>query len=703
MGKFFKNQFFRNTFLIYLTVLGILTLIFLGGSVWQRQRSIQDKIQKEAYASAKLMVQMMDEKFNSISLVATQVAASGWYPYMASSSEILNSRVDYTRQKEIRKEIGCYNDLLQFAQSTAVLFPQRDIVLDRKSIWESGRYFSSIQRDDISVEDILSELEDNYDTLLLFPDISDGRNFYVVRKIEYVSTKGILFVLINERQFREFISTNMPAALSLEISANDSTVYSTGSPDSPEAAIQVSMMSDLFRWEYHFLIADNYYENFGLPPLAVGIIYCAVFITIIAVSFLMTLATYRPFIRLMERLNIKSPNDPYDLEKVFLELQGQKEGMEELANQYYQIGQHSFLKNLLLGTYDRKEIGELAVKFHSDFAQNKWYMVIIFSDNSVSVEDENQLAELLLKLQINCYQNSVAAMACNMDSQYALIMADKNGGQSLTEQSERIKVMVDDHRMASETEIYAGGVYTGFKGIHRSYEEARDKMVRNKNAGEQLVYYYPFDLEIGVNNYLRVGNFSEAEELIEGIHLENARRRVQPPVECKVIDLIHEDILRCGQAMGLDLQEDRMEYREMTENEETQQLWLYLKRLLAQLEQRYEARYKNIDLGGGIVEYVKANYTSSSLSQQDIADLFGVSRPTVSKLFKEAVNMNFIDYLHRLRVEKAKEMIQLGENDIPKIITGCGYDNEVTLNRAFVKYCGMTLREYRKTHRQQNA
>ena len=101
-------------------------------------------------------------------------------------------------------------------------------------------------------------------------------------------------------------------------------------------------------------------------------------------------------------------------------------------------------------------------------------------------------------------------------------------------------------------------------------------------------------------------------------------------------------------------------------------------------------------LGQSIVKYVDENYTYSGLSQQDIAERFGVSRPTVSKTFKEAKNMNFVDYLHKKRVEHAKMLIAQGNYDVLKVAKESGYENEVTFKRAFVKNEGVTPRAYVK-------
>ena len=61
--------------------------------------------------------------------------------------------------------------------------------------------------------------------------------------------------------------------------------------------------------------------------------------------------------------------------------------------------------------------------------------------------------------------------------------------------------------------------------------------------------------------------------------------------------------------------------------------------------------------------------------------------------------MNFIDYLHGKRVEKAKQLFDQGEWDVIEVGGKVGYENEVTFKRAFLKHEGMTPREYVKARK----
>ena len=129
---------------------------------------------------------------------------------------------------------------------------------------------------------------------------------------------------------------------------------------------------------------------------------------------------------------------------------------------------------------------------------------------------------------------------------------------------------------------------------------------------------------------------------------------------------------------------------------DTQRAWNYLGGMAYLLCREIvdPARRETQDIGRKMVEYVQARYCDSSLSQQDLADQFQLSRSAVSKIFKNAARVNFIDYLHLLRVQKAKEYFDAGATNILEIARKTGYENDITFKRAFQRVESVTPKKY---------
>lgn len=98
---------------------------------------------------------------------------------------------------------------------------------------------------------------------------------------------------------------------------------------------------------------------------------------------------------------------------------------------------------------------------------------------------------------------------------------------------------------------------------------------------------------------------------------------------------------------------------------------------------------------GQVKGYLEENYKEASL--EEAAVLVNLSPSYLSRIFKEKSGLGFSDYLTRVRMEKACELlndIRYKSYDIAYYI---GYDNPKNFSRAFKAYYGKTPMEYRNS------
>ena len=98
---------------------------------------------------------------------------------------------------------------------------------------------------------------------------------------------------------------------------------------------------------------------------------------------------------------------------------------------------------------------------------------------------------------------------------------------------------------------------------------------------------------------------------------------------------------------------------------------------------------------GDVMSYVQDNYCSSDLSIGGIADQFGVSISYISRQFKRTYGVGMLDYVHRLRINKAKQLLSETDELIKTISEQVGYINALTMSRSFKRYEGILPSEYR--------
>nr|WP_280521143.1 AraC family transcriptional regulator [Paenibacillus mangrovi] len=109
---------------------------------------------------------------------------------------------------------------------------------------------------------------------------------------------------------------------------------------------------------------------------------------------------------------------------------------------------------------------------------------------------------------------------------------------------------------------------------------------------------------------------------------------------------------------------------------------------------RYSNTSSAVAIGGQLLVYVNENYTSADISLKQLAELFKMSMSSVSKIFKEVSGINFYDYVCRLRMEMAKELLREKKCGMDDIARQVGYHNLYSFKRAFTRYEGIKPDKY---------
>ena len=116
----------------------------------------------------------------------------------------------------------------------------------------------------------------------------------------------------------------------------------------------------------------------------------------------------------------------------------------------------------------------------------------------------------------------------------------------------------------------------------------------------------------------------------------------------------------------------------------------------------FGAKHKNIDSETALssivnqaVQYIMAHY-QNDLSLEFVGDELNVSMSHLSRIFKQEVGMNYIDFLTQFRVGKAKELIENRSLSVKQISKLVGYKNHTYFSKIFKKVVSMTPNEYRQ-------
>lgn len=97
------------------------------------------------------------------------------------------------------------------------------------------------------------------------------------------------------------------------------------------------------------------------------------------------------------------------------------------------------------------------------------------------------------------------------------------------------------------------------------------------------------------------------------------------------------------------------------------------------------------------IAYVKSNF-EKAITAESVAKMVHMSAKEFSARFKTFSGRTFHDFINKVRIEKAAEILKktggsIGFNELSLL---CGYENYVTFYRNFCKYTGVSPAEYLK-------
>lgn len=109
----------------------------------------------------------------------------------------------------------------------------------------------------------------------------------------------------------------------------------------------------------------------------------------------------------------------------------------------------------------------------------------------------------------------------------------------------------------------------------------------------------------------------------------------------------------------------------------------------------FDTHYKSYAVNQ-IISYLDAHY-SEKISLDRIAQNMYLSPVYISKIFKEETGESPINYLIKIRLEKAKEMLSVSHPEsIKKIANDVGYEDAYHFSKLFKKYYGISPLHFKK-------
>lgn len=262
--------------------------------------------------------------------------------------------------------------------------------------------------------------------------------------------------------------------------------------------------------------------------------------------------------------------------------------------------------------------------------------------------------------------------------------------------------------------IAVGTCQEGASGIKLSYNKAEEAVRRklifgygsiifwNHAESEDSKYYYPYNSEKRIFNYLNLGSIDEIDAEIEGI-IEEIKG--MPDISCDNILQIFNQLTGSTIKYLVELNINLSDiygsgfniYHKLSTRETLWELKCLLmdfySKIVSYRESQESEERQYVDR---IIDYIRMNY-NKEIDFDHMAEYTGISYSYIRKIIKQKTGKSVMEYINRIRIEEAKRLLRQTDASLPEIAVTLGYNNDQSFNRFFKKYEGITPGEFRNS------
>lgn len=337
----------------------------------------------------------------------------------------------------------------------------------------------------------------------------------------------------------------------------------------------------------------------------------------------------------------------------------------------------------------------------------------------VSVKEMENIGELVTSVVKELTVKNIDSEIININENIVCIInwGTKNPEECFAEigwitdftkkQFESLKIQVTVSFSNLHNEVYSlGYAYAEvLRVLEYQYAEKKDgNSIMNYsdmlNAVE-MNYLFTLDNEVELVNCLNLGKKEEAIQLVRNICEKNIllSKGAEELLNCLTWDLV-ACLLKFENSMkGKDIPEDTISWLEdITKSIYTQERVSLIEERIHKICQRVNRRKENKDViwANQIKDYVQKHYQNPNLSNGEIAEYFRMNSAYMSTVFKTAMGINLMDYIHQVRVDKAKELLKNTDMTVEQISIEVGCSGGAVLRRLFKKCEGISPIQYKE-------
>lgn len=382
---------------------------------------------------------------------------------------------------------------------------------------------------------------------------------------------------------------------------------------------------------------------------------------------------------------------------------------------YLPIVQERLIIGFLYGTTSEDELAELLEKNNLRFNYDYFSVILVGMRPTLeyqkvfnNVQDENIHKGILevvcsfLPADYEIYtlhiKNDVMCIIANVDNEAKR--------EDIVEQLNLFMQVVEQDKDLMRLRISTGDVCMGFEGLKRSFDDAMQELngiaaspnsMLDTSAARRDKKVCVFDsaAETKLTNYLLKGDVDEARDYINFLISSNLETYDSDTSIFNLYVRITHSILNL-----MRMKKIPWEGKNIDEIDVVSEFFVMSPVKLRDVIEKMLFLFTNNSVAlkldiAEVVEYIQNHYTEE-MHLDTLADKYNTSSSYLSRVLKGRLGMPFLSYVTKLRVEKAKELLNKTDKSVTEIGEEVGFANRVAFTRAFTAQTSLSPSHYRK-------
>lgn len=252
--------------------------------------------------------------------------------------------------------------------------------------------------------------------------------------------------------------------------------------------------------------------------------------------------------------------------------------------------------------------------------------------------------------------------------------------------------------------VGTGNIYPGYNGIKITHHEAlavfSNKLSRTKIKFSPSHYHSVVtnEHESMLLNYLTIGYIDKARSLLDNIYatMQDAPDEDKKSSYLDIINMLGKVVNQKNLSINTDIQNSILDILKSNKVLDEDFVQNYISDILEQVSEIMKTYSSKLDIDA-VVNFINEN-ACSDIVLEDIAEKFDTSSKYLSKRIKQYLGVPYKEYITRLRMDKAKELLKNTDITINELYLEVGFANRTAFTRAFKLSTGLSPSEYRSIH-----